>query len=286
MSRIALRLDLGERELLHQVGASGFGRPRGADRGDHLVDVIERDLETFEDVGAARGSLQLELGAPGDDFLAVGDVLLQRPLAGSATRGCVPRSTSASMLTPNVCLQCGVLEEIVEHLHRLRVALQLDDGAHPGAVRFVAQVADAVELAFFDQLGDALEQGGLVDLVGQLGDDDLIAVAAGRFLDERLGADHDAAATGGDRRRLIPSRPRIVPPVGKSGPVTISISSSMVASGLSIRRTIASQISLRLCGGILVAMPTAMPALPLSSRFGKRAGKHLRLLQSRHRSWA
>ena len=46
-------------------------------------------------------------------------------------------------------------------------------------------------------LGDALQQGGLVDLVRQLGDDDLVAAAAGRFLDEGLGADHDAAAAGG-----------------------------------------------------------------------------------------
>ena len=29
----------------------------------------------------------------------------------------------------------------------------------------------------------------------------------------------------------------------------------------------------RLCGGMLVAMPTAMPPAPLTSRFGKRAGR-------------
>ena len=31
-----LRLDFGERELLHQVGARGLGRARGADGGDDL----------------------------------------------------------------------------------------------------------------------------------------------------------------------------------------------------------------------------------------------------------
>jgi hypothetical protein len=36
--------------------------------------------------------------------------------------------------------------------------------------------------------------------------------------------------------------------------------------------TVASTISLKLCGGILVAMPTAMPSDPLTSRFGNRAG--------------
>ena len=32
------------------------------------------------------------------------------------------------------------------------------------------------------------------------------------------------------------------------------------------------QISLRLCGGMLVAMPTAIPVAPLISRFGIRDG--------------
>ncbi len=100
-------------------------------------------------------------------------------------------------MTPKLDCSCGVLEEVVQHLHRLRVALQLDDGPHPGAVGLVAQVADAVELALADLVGDPLQERRLVDLVGQLGDDDLVAAAAGRFLDERLGADHDASAAGG-----------------------------------------------------------------------------------------
>ena len=35
----------------------------------------------------------------------------------------------------------------------------------------------------------------------------------------------------------------------------------------------ASMTSPRLCGGMLVAMPTAMPCEPLTSRFGNRAGR-------------
>ena len=112
-------------------------------------------------------------------------------------RGWVPRSIRASMLTPKLDCSCGVLEEIVEHFHRLRIALQLDDGSHPGAIGLVAEIADAVELALADLFGDPLQERSLVDLVWQLGDDDLVAAAAGRFLDEGLGADHDASAPGG-----------------------------------------------------------------------------------------
>ena len=71
----------------------------------------------------------------------------------------------------------------------------------------------------------------------------------------------------------IPSRPQIVPPVGKSGPGTISSSSWRVTSGLSITFTIASQISRRLCGSRLHAMPTAMPVEPLTSRLGNLPGR-------------
>ena len=66
------------------------------------------------------------------------------------------------------------------------------------------------------------------------------------------------------------SKRKMVPPVGKSGPVTISDSSSTVSSGFSISAFTASAISCRLCGGMLVAMPTAIPELPLTSRFGRR----------------
>ncbi len=65
----------------------------------------------------------------------------------------------------------------------------------------------------------------------------------------------------------------MIPAVGKSGAGTRSISSSTVVSGLRSINWQASITSARLCGGMLVAMPTAMPAEPLMSRFGMRAGR-------------
>ena len=66
----------------------------------------------------------------------------------------------------------------------------------------------------------------------------------------------------------IPARPMMMPPVGKSGPGTMVISSSSAISGLAMIARVASMISPGLCGGMLVAMPTAMPPAPLISRFG------------------
>ena len=51
------------------------------------------------------------------------------------------------------------------------------------------------------------------------------------------------------------------------------MSSRVVTSGLSIISFTASMVSPRLCGGILVAIPTAIPVAPLTRRLGKRAGK-------------
>ena len=71
----------------------------------------------------------------------------------------------------------------------------------------------------------------------------------------------------------IPLESYIIPPVGKSGPFINSIISSEVALGCFIRWLIASTTSPKLCGGILVAIPTAIPSEPFTRRFGSLAGR-------------
>ena len=70
----------------------------------------------------------------------------------------------------------------------------------------------------------------------------------------------------------MPARPMMMAPVGKSGPLMYCISSSSDASGWSIRQHMPSMTSPILCGGMFVAMPTAMPVDPLTKRFGKWLG--------------
>ena len=77
--------------------------------------------------------------------------------------------------------------------------------------------------------------------------------------------------------------PWIPAPVGKSGPCTCSIYSLIEIFGIVDRSPFVSIIfltckltaeatSVRLCGGILVAIPTAIPSLPFNRRFGIREG--------------
>ena len=74
---------------------------------------------------------------------------------------------------------------------------------------------------------------------------------------------------------LIPELPSIIPPVGKSGPLTYSISPKVSISWLSIYATQPSITSPKLCGGIFVAIPTAIPIEPLTSILGNLLGNTL-----------
>ena len=69
------------------------------------------------------------------------------------------------------------------------------------------------------------------------------------------------------------SFPIITPPVGKSGPGICFIKSLILRSLFSIKAKVPSMISPKLCGGMLVAIPTAIPPAPLTSKLGYCAGK-------------
>ena len=65
----------------------------------------------------------------------------------------------------------------------------------------------------------------------------------------------------------------MIPAVGKSGAGMMSISSSTVISGFASTARQPAIVSVRLCGGMLVAIPTAIPDDPFTSRFGRRDGR-------------
>ncbi len=149
-------------------------------------------------MGATASTVELEFRASGNDLDPVVDVFLQRALQRQDTR-LRALLDEREHVDAECLLEGSVLEEVVEHLHRLRVALELDDNAHARAVRFVAQAANAVQLALTDHVGDSLQQRRLVNLVRQLGHDNLVAIAALGLFSECLGAHHDPAATRGVR---------------------------------------------------------------------------------------
>ena len=64
-------------------------------------------------------------------------------------------STSATMFMPKLSCSCVSLNRLFWTISGDLAALQLDDDAHAGLVGLVAQVGDAFELLFADELADA-----------------------------------------------------------------------------------------------------------------------------------
>src|SRR2546430_6075436 len=156
----------------------------------HLVDVVDGDLQTFENVLAVLRPPQLELGAPRDDRVAVLDEVLEQLFQGHLLRRAVDQGQHDRA---EGGLHLGVLVQLVQDHRGDRVTLQIVDDPHPLAVGVVLDVRDALELLVVGELGDLRDQIRLVDLVGDLGDDDLLL--AGRFLlfHHRARPQHDPA---------------------------------------------------------------------------------------------
>ena len=277
-----LRLNLREAEARHQAVARFGHGLRSANQLDHLVEVIERDPQAFEDVIPRLGLAQLEFGPPADDLAPELDEALDELEQGQHLR---PPADDREHDDAEARLQRRVLVEVVENHLRHFAALQLDDDAHAFAIGFVAKVGDALDHFLAHQIGDALDQRLLVDLIRNLGDDDRDPVALLVGLDRRPRAHLNRAASGRARLHARPRGRRCSRRWGSRArdqldqllqlsPLRETTSSASAGRRcvFSISQMQPSMTSRRLCGGTLVAMPTAMPAEPLTRRFGNGAG--------------
>src|ERR1035438_7557236 len=187
-----LRLLVAELEGGDEAVAGLARRLGGADDADDFVEMIEGLLEAEQDMLAIARLAELELGAPADHFDAVVDeefdAIDQPKLARLPVDDGQHDDAEAD-------LELGVLIEVVEDHLGLFAAFELEDDAHAVAVALVADIADAVDFLFVDQGGCGFDESRFVDLVGNLGDHDLLAVL-GQFLDGGAGAQLQLAASG------------------------------------------------------------------------------------------
>ena len=179
--------------LRHQAALGLGGRRRLLDQLDDIVDVGQRNSKAFEDMAALARLFQLEHRAAGDHLAAVRDEALDQVLEVEHLGLVVDQRHHVHA---EGVLQLRMLVEVVEDDLGQFVPLQFDHDAHAVLVGLVANVGNALDLLLAHQLGDPLEQGLLVHLVGQLVDDDRLAVALADVLEVGLGAHHHAAAAG------------------------------------------------------------------------------------------
>ena len=136
---------------------------------------------------------ELEQGAAGDDIATEVDEVYEDVLERQHAR--LARD-DGQVVDAEGGLERRLLEELVEDDLCVGVAPKLDDHAHTGAVRLVAQVGDALDNLLTDELGEALKEPRLVHLEGELGDDDGVFAGALVGLDVGLCADADGALAG------------------------------------------------------------------------------------------
>ncbi len=137
---------------------------------------------------------QLEYGTTGDHFATVTHEGFQQVLEVQDPRTAVDQRNDVDA---EHALQLGLGVEVVEDHLRHFATTQLDHDAHAVLVGLVTQLGDAFELLLFHQLGDLLDQASLVQLVRQLGDDDLLAAAnLVDVFDGGAGAHVNAATAG------------------------------------------------------------------------------------------
>ena len=256
-------------EQLDEAVAGLVDRGGAADEGDDLVEGVEGLQVAFEDVEAFEGLAQAELRAAHDDVDLVVD-----PVADEAVdrQGAGHAVDEREHVGGEVLLQAGALVEVVEDDLGDGVALEDDDEALAGAAGgLVADVGDAADRSVAHELGDLVGQVVGVDLVGQLGDDEALATLD--FLDVDDGALRDGAAAGAVRVfDALVSQDSGAGGEVRSGDQLDERFEEFFA-GCSRAHSTPRASSRRLCGGMRVAMPTAMPSEPLASRFGKRAGR-------------
>jgi hypothetical protein len=261
-----VRLALREGVLRHQADLRLVAVGGGADDLHEVVQVIEGDDVALEDVGAVLGLAQAEARAARDDVPAVLDVALDQLLDVHLLR---PLAVEREERDAEGGLERRLLEELVDDDLGLLAALELDDDARV-LVGLVAQVADAVDLLLRDELGDARDQVRPVHVVGDLRDDDLLHAAL-QLLGVGLAADADDSLAGLQvaQDRLAPGDDAARREVGP-----LDDAADLVhADGRPVHDRAGRVDDLvRLCGGMLVAMPTAIPVDPFMRRLGSAAG--------------
>ena len=152
-----------------------------SDEGDDLIEMVQCNSQPFEDVQPLPGAGEVKLTAPPDDLQAVVDVDHQCILQTEHLRLTVHQGQH---LHAEGRLQLGVFQKLTEHLPRMRAPLEFDHNAHPAPVGFIPQIGNIIDLALPHQLGDALDQGGVLVL-------DLLALQSGQarqaHVEDRLG---------------------------------------------------------------------------------------------------
>ena len=262
-----LGLDVGELERLHQHRLRLI---LGADDLDDLVEVEIGDEIAAQDFEPMLDLIEPVARAPQQHLAPVRQPFAQR--FGKADDFGDAAAHQHVHVERHAAFELGELEQALHQQRRIdaaRARLEHEPHVFRG---FVAHVGEERQLLLVHQFGDALDQPHLLHLPGDLGDHHLIGAAPG-ILGLPARAQPERAAPG--RVGLGDGLGRIDDDAAGREIGTghdISAACGCAHSACRSDASAASQSSAILCGGIAVAMPTAMPCAPLARRLGNAAG--------------
>ena len=222
------------------------------------VDFALGDQQPFDGVLAFPRLGQQEFRAAADDGHPVPEEFLQHLLNRHRLR---PIADERQENHAEGDLQRRILEKLVEDDFAVGIALEHNVQPHLPfgrlAVGIVDDPCDPLDSLVANQVLQLFFQPVARFEIGNLGDDDHVGILLG--LEMRGGPQRDRRAareiTLADPFAAADDAPR-----RESGPGITSSRSSIVQSGSSMIWITASATSFKLCGGMLVAMPTAIPS--------------------------
>ena len=188
-----LGLYLSQAKVAHQGRPSRLCGLRFAYSADNRVNLVKGNFQSFQNMGSGPGRFQVKLGTAGDDLVAEINVTLERLL--QADNSGLPVH-ERHHVGEESRLHSGMFVQVIEHLLREGLFLQLNDDAHTMAIGFVTQVTDAGNPLFLDQLRNSLYQVSFVRLIRELGDHDLTAPGPGNIFNAGSGLNHYFAVSG------------------------------------------------------------------------------------------
>ena len=154
--------------------------------------MVNGQLQALDQVETGLRPLEIKLDPPGDDLTLVADKVIQ-DLFELQLLGYVLAfiRDQGQHIGPKGILELGVAVKLVEDHHRSGIATQFHHNPDSiVAIGLIADIRDAFNPFILDQVGDPLDQAGLVNHVRQGLDDDPVSVV-GHLLNIGMAPDHD-----------------------------------------------------------------------------------------------
>ena len=148
-----IRLQFVKAEVIHH-SLAGLGKAAlaGADGSDDFIDDVDGLMQTFQDMLALLGLLQIKGGAAADDLHLELNIAFHHGFqAHDLGHAVIQRQHNDTYGV----LQLGVTVQLVQHDLGVGILLDLDDDLHAGtAGRFIVQVADALDALILHEVRD------------------------------------------------------------------------------------------------------------------------------------